>query len=364
MINIKTGSLDSAHQQPVINNITRSTVYPDIRAKGEFLYDDVLWPVMPEERQQDVKIMNSLFKAVDRTYASCSRFLAIRYDFHQPQYTADNRVITRFHQLLIPALRNEYPKSFARVFWVREQNQAAAQHYHYLLMVDGNCVRHPLKINKLVESCWNIATGGTVWFPKHGYYLIRKNDTEAMAALLLRVSYFAKRHSKEGIAKDIARSGTRHYPFLKKAKHTKTAQLRTQIADFDRAQPHCPLPGKLDSLFTPAELTASEPATLTLTDSQQLDDAALLPMKALKRALQRFNTLRGRLRDGNSIVVSAKLSPHWHRHFERYYRYYWPCNISVSQYCRWYYLNPSTASRYLCNYPANLVNPWLLASWL
>ena len=364
MINSKIGSLDSAYQEPVINNIARSTVYPNIRAKGEFLYDDVLWPVMPEECQQDVRIMNSLFKAVDRTYASCSRFLAIRYDFHLPQYTADNRVITRFHQLLIPALRKEYPKSFARVFWVREQNRAPAQHYHYLLMVDGNCVRHPLKINKLVESCWKIATGGTVWFPKHGYYLIRKNDTEAMAALLLRVSYFAKRHSKEGIAKDIARSGTRHYPFLKKTKHTKTVQLRTQIADFDRAQAHCPLPGKLDSLFTPVEHSAGKPTALTLSDSQQLDKAALLPMKALRRALQRFSTLRGRLPDDNSVVAGTKLNPHWHRHFERYYRYYWPCNISVSQYCRWYYLNPSTASRYLCNYPANLVNPWLLASCL
>lgn len=364
MINSKTGSLDSANQEPVINNITRGTVYPDIRAKGEFLYDDVLWPVMPEESQQDVKIMNSLFKAVDRTYASCSRFLAIHYDFHLPQYTADNRVITRFHQLMIPAFRKLYSKSFARVFWVREQNKAPAQHYHYLLMVDGNCVRHPLKINKLVESCWNIATGGTVWFPKHGYYLIRKNDTEAMTALLLRVSYFAKQHSKEGIAKDIARFGARHYPYLKKDKHTKTAQLRTQIADFDRAQAYCPLPGKLDSLFIPAEPSAGKPATLALTDSQRLDEAALLPMKALRRALQRFSMLNGRLPDGNSVVAGIKLSPHWQRHFERYYRYYWPCNISVSQYCRWYYLNPSTASRYLCNYPANLVNPWLLAFWL
>lgn len=364
MINSKTGSLDSAYQEPVINNIARSPVYPDIRAKGEFLYDDVLWPVMPEEHQQDVKIMNSLFKAVDRTYATCSRFLAIRYDFHLPQYTPDNRVITRFHQLLIPALREEYPKSFARVFWVREQNQAPAQHYHYLLMVDGNCVRHPLKINKLVESCWKIATGGTVWFPKHGYYLIRKNDTEAMAALLLRVSYFAKRHSKEGIAKDIARSGTRHYPYLKKDKHAKTAQLRTQTADFERAQAHCPLPGKLDSLLTPEEPSAGKPATLPLTDSQRLDEAFLLPMKALRRALQRFSMLNRRLPNGHSVVAGIKLSPHWHRHFERYYRYYWPCNISVSQYCRWYYLNPSTASRYLCNYPANLVNPWLLACWL
>ena len=364
MINSKIGSLDSADHEPVINNITRSKVYPDIRANGEFLYDNVLWPVMPEESQQDTKIMNSLFKAVDRTYASCSRFLAIRYDFHLPQYTADNRVITCFHQLMIPAFRKLYSKSFARVFWVREQNKAPAQHYHYLLMVDGNCVRHPLKINKLVESCWNKATGGTVWFPKHGYYLIRKNDTEAMTALLLRMSYFAKRHSKEEIARGIARSGTQHYPYLKKTKLTKAMQLRTQVADFSPAHAHCPLPGKLDSLFTSVESSISEPVTPTLTIKQRLDEVALPPMKALRRVLQRFSMLEGRLTDGDSGVASVKISPHWRRHFERYYRYYWPCNISVSQYCRWYYLNPSTASRYLCNYPANLINPWLLAPWL
>lgn len=131
-----------------------------------------------------------------------------------------------------------------------------------------------------------------------------------MAALLLRVSYFAKQHFKEGIAKDIARSGTRHYPHLKKDKHTKTAQLRTQTADFYRAQPHCPLPGKLDSLFTPVEHSAGKPTALTLSDSQQLDKAASLPIKALRRALQRFSKIRGRLRDGNNVVAGTKLKPH------------------------------------------------------
>lgn len=364
MINIKTGSLDSAHQQPVINNITRSTVYPAIQANSEFLYDNVLWPVMPEEGQQDVKIMNSLFRAIDKTYSSCSRFMAIRFDFHLPQYTADNNVITRFHQLLIPAFRKLYSNSFARVFWVREQNQAPAQHYHYLLMVDGNYVRHPIKINKLVENCWKLATGGTVWFPKHSYYLIRKNDTEAMTALLLRVSYFAKRHSKEGISKGIARSGTQHYAYLKKNRLTKTTQLRTQTCEFSPAQAHCPLPGKLDSLFTPAKPAEQETVTVSMFAIQRLEDVAPLRMKALRRALQRLSTSNIFAPSGDNLMAGAKLSPHWHRHFERYYRYYWPCNISVSQYCRWYYLNPSTASRYLCNYPAKLINPWLLARWL
>lgn len=364
MINSKTADQISAPQKPVINNITRSTVYPDIQANGEFLYDGVLWPVMPEESRQNTRIMNSLFRTIDKTYSSSSRFLAIRYDFHLPQYTPDNRVITEFHQLLIPALRKLYPKNFARMFWVREQNQAPAQHYHYLLMVDGNHVRHPLKINKLVENYWKIATGGTVWFPKHCYYSVRRNDTEALTALLLRVSYFAKRHSKDSIAKGIALCGTQHYPYLKKTRVPKTTQLHAHTASFSPAQHHCPLPGKLDSLFIIAKPSVREYVAVPITDNERLKDVSSLRMKALSRVLKRLSSLKNRLTCSDAIEVSAKLSPHWHKHFERYYQYYWPCNISVSQYCRWYYLNPSTASRYLCNYPANLVNPWLLEPWL
>lgn len=230
-------------------------------------------------------------------------------------------------------------------------------------MVNGNHIRHPLKINKLVESCWQIATGGTVWFPKHGYYSVRKNDTEALTALLLRVSYFAKRHSKESISKGIALSGTPHYAYLKKARR-QTAKLRVEPASFAPAQEHCPLPGKLDALFAFPGVPDASPKPLLAANDNQIEEVLLLHMKALRRAAQRLMTFKNHLSANPFGKVSSKPSAHWKRHFERYYRFYWPCNISVTQYFRWYYLNPSTASHYLCNYPANLINPWLLEPWL
>lgn len=371
MINNKTPSRDPIPQNPVINNITRSSAYPDIRPGGEFLYDNVLWPVMPEESQQNTKIMNSLFRTVDKTYRSCSRFLAVRYDFHLPQYSPDNNVITEFHRLLIPALRKIYPKSFMRVFWVREQNKAPAQHYHYLLMMDGNAVRHPHKINQLVKCYWKHATGGRVWLPKHGYYLVNRDDTEALTALLLRVSYFAKRYSKTHVADNIGLSGTQHYSCLKKARRIKPAQLQINPASSVPAQEHCPLPGKLDSLFAEKENRAqfsqieNETPEALLAFVTMLVDKKSFRSKALLRALRRLHAFKkiSPLITPSSTINSST-SPHWLRHFERYYREYWPCNISVTQYCHWYYLNPGTASRYLCNYPTNLINPWLLKAWL
>lgn len=371
MINIKTTSKNSIIEDPVINNITRSSAYPDIKAGGEFLYDNVLWPVMPEESQQNITIMNSLFRAIDRTYRCCSRFLAVRYDFHLPQYSPDNGVIADFHKLLIPALRKLYPKSFMRVFWVREQNQAPAQHYHYLLMMDGNAVRHPYKINQLVQCYWKHATGGMVWLPKHGYYLVNRDDTETLTALLLRVSYFAKRYSKTHIADGIGLSGTQHYSCLKKARCIKPAQLQINPASSVPAQKHCPLPGKLDPLFTekespsPGEQIKYETPEDFFKYVTTLVDIKALRSRALLRALLRLHALK---KSGPITTppgsFNSGLTPHWLRHFERYYREYWPCNISVRQYCDWYYLNPGTAGRYLCNYPANLINPWLLKPWL
>ncbi|HHQ2336061.1 YagK/YfjJ domain-containing protein [Enterobacter roggenkampii] len=371
MINSKTASKDPILQCAVINNITRSSAYPDIKAGGEFLYDNVLWPVMPEESQQNIKIMNSLFRAIDKTYRCCSRFLAIRYDFHLPQYSPDNRVITDFHKLLIPALRKLYPKSFMRFFWVREQNKAPAQHYHYLLMMDGNAVRHPHKINQLVKCYWKHATDGRVWLPKHGYYLVTRDDTEALTALLLRVSYFAKRYSKTHIADGIGLSGTQHYSCLKKARRIKPAQLQINPAASVPAQKHCPLPGKLDPLFAEKEsqfpgeqIEYETPEDLFKYVTTPVDIKALRS-KALLRALRRLHTHK----KNDSITtlpgsINSSLTPHWLRHFERYYLEYWPCNISVRQYCHWYYLNPGTAGRYLYNYPASLINPWLLKAWL
>ncbi len=359
MINSKAINHPPTSQNAVINNITRTSAYPDLKANGAFLYGDVLWPVMPAEHEQNTKIMNSLFRTIDQTYRSCSRFLAIRYDFHQPQYSPDNQVITLFHQQLIPMLRQVYPNSFVRVFWVREQDQAAAQHYHYLLMVDGNVVRHPHKINQLVKAYWESTTGGTTWLPKHGYYRVSRDDTEALTALLLRVSYFAKQYSKTHIACDIALSGTQYYPRLKKIKRSKPTKVQLPSAATVPAQTHSVLPDALDSPFT------DDATPLLCAQIEALVEKPIFRSKALLRALRRLLSIRGNEALATSPkAIKSGLSPHWLRHFERYYREYWPCNISVAQYCHWHYLNPSTASRYLCNYPANLINPWLLKPWL
>lgn len=202
----------------VFNTITQWNS-SECKAEGTFIYKDIVWPVQPAEHDQEPTLMKKIFEAVERVSAK-TRFLAVRYDLHVPVYSADNRVIDCFHKLLFSQLSQAYPKSFTSFVWVREQGLGNAQHYHYLLMLDGNYIRYPNKLNAIVQYCWQQTAGGRAWCPTNGYYFVTENDVDTYAKLMLRVSYLGKRRTKETIGKGIKRIGSG----FRKPKSAKTSR--------------------------------------------------------------------------------------------------------------------------------------------
>jgi len=179
-----------------INNIPRSKSKV-IKPKGEFLYNDILWKVLPANDQQNRKMMKRIFENVDRVSVLSSRFLAVRYDLHLKEFQTNNQVIELFHKHLFAQLRKHYPKSFVSYIWVRERNEADAQHYHYALMMDGDYIRTPYRLNEIVKICWEEAAGGTVYFPENMDYFVKPNDIDTYSKLMIRLSYFGKKATKE-----------------------------------------------------------------------------------------------------------------------------------------------------------------------
>jgi len=182
-----------------INNIIRANFdAKEIKPKGDFLYNDILWKVLPANDHQNLKMMKRIFETVDQVSALSSRFLAVRYDLHLRDYQPHNQVIDVFHKKLFSQLRKRYPKSFVSYIWVRERNEADVHHYHYALMMDGNCIRSPNYLNEIVKMCWEeTVAGGTVWFPDNMSYLVNKNDIDVYNKLMIRLSYFGKKATKE-----------------------------------------------------------------------------------------------------------------------------------------------------------------------
>lgn len=77
-----SGDLNSS-ESPDINNIPRPYFDAEvIKPKGEFLFNDFLWKVLPANDQQNGKMMKRIFETVDQVSGLSSRFLAVRYDLH------------------------------------------------------------------------------------------------------------------------------------------------------------------------------------------------------------------------------------------------------------------------------------------
>lgn len=101
--------------------------------------------------------------------------------------------------------------------WVREQEKAKGQHYHLVLMLDGNVIRHPSALITKMTELWE--RNGHLFTPKNCYVFI--NDDETKREAIKRGSYLAKPRGKGYQA-----TGSRNFGSSRiKLKNTRTRTL-------------------------------------------------------------------------------------------------------------------------------------------
>jgi hypothetical protein len=80
--------------------------------------------------------------------------------------------------------------------WVREQESVKKQHYHLALILDGDLIQYPSKINKIFRGKW--LPNGSMYIPKNCFYRIDKHNLkEVREKVIYRVSYNAKSRGKQ-----------------------------------------------------------------------------------------------------------------------------------------------------------------------
>ncbi len=145
-------------------------------------------------------ILQKCYEQLDAMMSHHSKVLVIRYDFHLHDHTDCNKIMSTFIRKLRKRLKPHYKFKRMGYIWVREWNKekglATAQHYHCAIMLNGNQVLHPEKINGIVIDIWDRLGQAHVYLPKHQYYLIKHGDTEKLASARERLSYLAKVYTK------------------------------------------------------------------------------------------------------------------------------------------------------------------------
>ncbi len=119
------------------------------------------------------------------------RVHVIRFDLHQRDYNADNSRMTQFNSRLKRRLMKRYDLIRIGYCWVREQDSAAAQHYHYVLFLDQRVVNYPNNVLSIIAEVWQ-QMAGHCFTPKNCYYNVSRDDYVSMQKVVYRISYFAK----------------------------------------------------------------------------------------------------------------------------------------------------------------------------
>lgn len=137
-------------------------------------------------------------KLIDQFEIACQkwpRVFVLRFDLHCHFYSPDNRRQTMFRDRLFKRLQREYGFKQIGYCWVRERERAKAQHYHWVLFLDGNLIRHSSRINELIKSAWENATGA-YHMPviKRPFYF--GEASQIAEDVIYRVSYLAKARGK------------------------------------------------------------------------------------------------------------------------------------------------------------------------
>ena len=140
-----------------------------------------------------------LHKGIDQLeYAESKwkRVFVLFFNLHHKDYhTQNNKHISRFRKNLARRLEREYEINEVGYLWVREQERAKAQHYHFLLFLEGNKIRHSSKILRIVEATWkNISASNHVPTLKNPFYFM--DSEEIKANVIYRMSYLAKTRGK------------------------------------------------------------------------------------------------------------------------------------------------------------------------
>lgn len=142
-----------------------------------------------------VETLKSITNQFEIAAQKWRRVFMLRFDLHQHIYTGNNQRITAFRKRLFNKLKRDYGFTDIGFCWVRERERAKAQHYHFVLFLDGRLIRHSKCINQLVKNAWDDGTGSYhVPTIKRPYYF--GTGEQITDDAIYRVSYLAKARGK------------------------------------------------------------------------------------------------------------------------------------------------------------------------
>lgn len=147
-----------------------------------------------------------------------SKVTIILFQFHQAEYKNDNHQLSRLVGGLKNSLKKRYANTRVGYAWAREHGKKGNDfHYHIAFMVNGSLCKSSHHLWLTAHSlCKSVSSNNYIWLPKRNTYrLHRYTEPAHINSARMRMSYAAKRRSKEQIPTGIDKFGFSQLTFNK-----------------------------------------------------------------------------------------------------------------------------------------------------
>jgi hypothetical protein len=139
-------------------------------------------------------IMNCLIDQLVAMVSRHNKVFLFRFDLRLRTETPNNKIMSDFNRRLFRRIKRHYATNEVGFAWVREKEKAKSQHYHCALMLDGNKIQLPQRVQSWITEIWTSLDG----YRPHwsAYHNIRRNDSETVQKAMYHISYLAKPRGK------------------------------------------------------------------------------------------------------------------------------------------------------------------------
>lgn len=138
-------------------------------------------------------MLKKSFEQFDIGLDKWKRQVFVMVELHQSEPTDDNKRMTLFRKRLMTRITAHYGITEIGYCWVRELENAKAQHYHVALWLDGDLVKTSHYICKIAKQVWEDMGG---FYSKNRRSYIYVDSPEERLNALHWLSYLAKGRGK------------------------------------------------------------------------------------------------------------------------------------------------------------------------
>jgi REP element-mobilizing transposase RayT len=165
--------------------------------RKHYYFKENLWRVNAGRSGLYVGMLKPMLEQLFAMLAHHNKLLVIRFDCHQDHATENSDHISRFMDKLKKRLMRKYKLCRAGYVWAREQEKVKHQHYHFVLMIDGNKAQHSFEILKIAKQIWQDQNiGNTFSIAPNPFYHFKRNDIASVKDVIWCISYLAKGRGK------------------------------------------------------------------------------------------------------------------------------------------------------------------------